>query len=811
MSKSNNDFLSRYSAIGRNNCDNQSGGEKVCWDNAYIIGRVEKRRNWFISKYLSLLASAFIGAFLLIYFAPEVVWADYFYPSGETVNCNIAQSTSVTVNRLPENIVKDDSITYDSHLVVGYSADFPQNHTITDIADITYPDARRYLGVADRVSAPPDAVLDVGYFVFNYSGHQVDVVNGYFFFSKTDQLGDWGRFGVQGPTRSVSYLINGSWVTKVGKTIYKDNWGSWPVSSFSAPPSGLLIGQMTLGEPIQYETTGVSYAINESGEVIVNISVIVRNVAGYDVSNIEYKHGLFNEIFSLSSYGNINDNWEIEYSINLGKNYGKRINIGQPEIVVNSMHTECLLEAGQSWSSTDPDTRSIVTYRDDQNAGAWLGAQIDLTTQPSGDSMCITMIPYTKHLKTLYIDVLPQLRTEITLSDNDELSAKTLNTFVGQTYLADVSVVDTVVDGSNIEARISFDEDKIFILDTCGGRIVGEEVIWENLNIPKDEEWSCELSIVSKEIAQNLVFDIFAEIHDDGVESNLDSAIVNVGDLPKVTVEKTMNSDNENGIINATVSFIIQGLGDGRSIVAKDMCEDCPETYDYIGEIPLREAFYPMTYLVQNVSNEAKNVDQKFNSEKNIGLAEENGERNGGNPEVDSTGKTYLLSFRYIVDEEYARGIPRLINNCFIVYASDINDSENMSDLDQHNTEIAKSCVNIMITVDGAIIMPDWEVVPQDIAQEDLPDQSLLPDVGQDILSFFDDIRGSLINNQLSEDSDSITLIEQIQNLPYLLFENSLEYSGFAFTDKAKWVIFILLISFVAVILFLVRKKIIKR
>lgn len=760
-------YKNRYFVIGKClNC-NRNLGRSV------FIGEPIKKRNWLVSKYLSVILVSFIFA-CVISLTPKTVKADYFYPSGDTVNCNIAQSTSITVNRLPENIDKDDSISYDSHLVVGQYVDFPQNHTITDIADITYPDARRYLGVADRVSAPPDAVLDVGYFVFNYSGHQVDVVNGYFFFSKTDQLGDWGRFGINGPTRSVSYLINGTWVNKVGKTIYKENWGSWPVSSFSAPPRGTLIGQITLGEQIQYDTTGVSYEINESSEIVANITVIVKNIAGYDLTDLEYRHGTFSEQFALSKNGEAGDTKEINYSLNLGRNYGRQIDIGRPAIINNSQHTECLLEAGQNWNSTNPDTRSIVTFRSDQNAGSWLGSQIDLNTEPSGDSMCITMIPYTKHLKSLYIDVLPQLSSEITLSDNDEISTKSLSTFVAQTSVVNITVADTIIDGKEIKIALDFKKENIRFLDTCGGRIYGDSVIWDEVSIANNAVWSCNLTFVSENVAEDVNFNVFARIDELDVESNHDNAIVDIGELPKVNVEKSMQYDVESKKIIATVSFEVDALGDGRSIILSDVCDNCPENYEYLGNVPLNEVYYP-------------------------------------------TNENYLLKFEYLLDAQDLSELPKIVNNCFFVHASDFDDSEGSSEAGRHNIEIAKSCISLALTIDGGEILPDWETLPQNISEDVLPDQLLVPETDEGILSFFSNLEDAISNggnwgNDCGSNSQTFSgFVDNIADLPYLLFENTLANSGFAFSENIKIALFSALILIVAcvtgVILWASRRK----
>lgn len=152
-------------------------------------------KNTFTATKLKLFILS-IGIFLSTFslFSAQSVLADSFYPDGNVDDCNFAIATSVSYKSLPNNCSTNSCLAFNNGDVYGESGSYPENHVFTNVADITYPDAHRYRGVADRIGVPPNTQVDVGFFVYNYAGHSITPLSAYLFvliFEVGVHFGNW--------------------------------------------------------------------------------------------------------------------------------------------------------------------------------------------------------------------------------------------------------------------------------------------------------------------------------------------------------------------------------------------------------------------------------------------------------------------------------------------------------------------------------------------------------------------------------------------------------------------------------------------
>jgi len=225
----------------------------------------------------AIFANTFVG--LLPILTTEVN-ADSFYPSNDALNCNFAMATSVSYRSLPSNSTSAGGMSYNSGQVYGASGNYPETHRITDVADITFPDAHRYRGTADRVAVPPNTRIDVGFYVHNYSGHTITAHNGHLFVSRANtDLGDWGRLGAGGSYANVNHIYAGENRTRSGRRIQTGNIGTYPANPISNTPLGRTIYSFTTIQPMQIQSRTASPEFLGGGNLRIRYDLTVRNTS----------------------------------------------------------------------------------------------------------------------------------------------------------------------------------------------------------------------------------------------------------------------------------------------------------------------------------------------------------------------------------------------------------------------------------------------------------------------------------------------------------------------------------------------------
>lgn len=434
-----------------------------------------------------LLSNLLIG--LLPIFTTEVK-ADSFYPSGDGQFCNFGMATSVSYRSLPANSTAPGGMSYNAGLIYGESGNYPETHRITDVANLLFPDARRYRGVADRIAVPPNTQVDVGFYVHNYSGHTITAHNGYLFVSRANtDLGDWGRLGAGGNYGSTSFLFAGQTVNRSGRIIQTGNLGTYGTNTISNPPLGRTIYSFTTIQPIQIQSRTATPEFLGGGNLRIRYDLTVRNVSQYNLPNINVLDNLpSGETFNQTVTFSPGQTRTFTYYANMGDSYPVTIT-NTPAVVSDpNRHKEEAAIGTNEYTDFNGESRTIIVDRDDAGAPAdWRGRQPDFSAHPAGDYFLVELLPYTIRSNNTTVNVPPNLLIEKLVSDDDETQVKVNASSPAEEITYDVSVRNTGGNATGVVVVDDYDQSLLEILDADGGTDNGDTITWNVGNLNNQE------------------------------------------------------------------------------------------------------------------------------------------------------------------------------------------------------------------------------------------------------------------------------------------------------------------------------------
>lgn len=457
-----------------------------------ILGNIYRKK--FRQKLFSLVtvfaifANTFVG--LLPILTTEVS-ADSFYPSNDALNCNFAMATSVSYRSLPSNSTSAGGMSYNSGQVYGASGNYPETHRITDVADITFPDAHRYRGTADRVAVPPNTRIDVGFYVHNYSGHTITAHNGHLFVSRANtDLGDWGRLGAGGSYANVNHIYAGENRTRSGRRIQTGNIGTYPANPISNPPLGRTIYSFTTIQPMQIQSRTASPEFLGGGNLRIRYDLTVRNTSQYNLSNIRIIDDLpSGETFDQTENFNSGQTRTFTYYANMGSSYSTNITNSPARVQDPNRHKEEAAIASNSLLSSNPESRTLIVDRDDAGApSGWTGRQPDFSAYPNGDYFYIELLPYTIRSGNTTTNVPPNISVEKVVSDDDETRVENNDARPDQEITYDITVRNTGGNATGVTLVDDYEENYINILDADGGNDNGDTITWDIGDLRNQEE-----------------------------------------------------------------------------------------------------------------------------------------------------------------------------------------------------------------------------------------------------------------------------------------------------------------------------------
>ncbi len=505
------------------------------------------------------------------------VEADNFYPGADGSDCDFAYAESLTVSSLPSGEVVDYNVSQVEGVV---DSGWISSHTLDSIATISYPYSQRELGVRDRVAVPPRSTVDIGMFVYNHTGHSVEVLKGYLFLSKNDGSGDFSRLGAVGYSDTdVVFTLRGHDMVKHGKVVELGNLGSYENHYY---PGGLAKGKkiysFEVEQPLRFVSQNIDYSFNSDKELLVEIEVEVENVSPYNLNNVFYKHRDF------SSYENF-DSGEVQhydYEFNLGKNYSHFVDLGRISIEDPNTQTECIVD-GRDWSDRgyNPDHWTLILARSDSNTpSGWTGNQGEWPTRPSGDSMCVTRIPYAFRSEDLSLDLDSDLNLESFLETDKGSNLKEADVVMNDIFEVDLSLTNRDARADSVEICTSYESDLVEILDSCGGEILDDRVVWSLDSLDYDSVWDCSLvykvKIFSSELSGE--YELISRAGEDsclgGVEEKnyLDFSLSSDIEIDKGVNNKVVQGGDEFCLDRRVVN---RGNGTLEDVILEIECNNC--------------------------------------------------------------------------------------------------------------------------------------------------------------------------------------------------------------------------------------------
>lgn len=480
----------------------------------------------------------------------QPVQADSFYPSGDANECNFAQATSVSYRGLPNNCTGANYVSYNSSQVYGESGSYPENHNFHDVADVTYPDAHRYRGVADRVGVPPNTRIDVGYYIHNYSGHTITADHAYLFVSRSNTAnGDWGRLGSGGTVSGIDYLYMGNWQTRDGRHVNLGNLGTYPANPLSNPPNGRTIYPFTTIQPIQIQSRTATPEFVGGGNLRIRYDLTVRNVSSYNLPNIRVIDDLpSGETFDQTVTFNSGQTRTFTYYANMGSSYSTNITNSPARISDPNRHKEEGAIAGSSIYDHNPETRTIIVNRTDSGApSGWTARQPDFVSYPQGDYYFIELIPYTVYSGNTTVNVPPNISIEKVVSDNDETRVESNDSRPAEEITYDITVRNTGGNATGVVVVDDYDEDMLDILDADGGSDNGNTITW---NIGNLQNQQTETFTIRARVTAPLAHGTYQAPNTVTVDSDQtnpidDSTQTNITAEVRMEIDKTVSDSDE--------------------------------------------------------------------------------------------------------------------------------------------------------------------------------------------------------------------------------------------------------------------------
>ncbi len=429
-----------------------------------------------LKKAVTLFFAVMASGVLQFIFLPGIqpVKADNFYSSGGNVDqCEFASTLGVQYNSLGSG-----GISWNGGDVQGQSGNWIQSNNMRTVADVTFPDAHRFENFGHYVAVPPNTRVDVGFFVWNYSGHDVTVDGVRLFTSLTDpSRGDITRLG--GGGNYGTFTANG-FGTRGGKAVMTGSPGTF---ANRTDYGGRIIYSFDTIQPMQYQSFSATPQWS-GGNLTVRYDLTLRNTSTYNLNNIR----VVDDLPSGATYDQTHNfsagqTRTITYFDNMGTNYPGVINNDPARVYDPNRHYERASDAYSGILDSNPETRPAFAMRDDSNAPSGWNAAQPSWGATGGGMFAVELIPYNFPTAAVSLNVAPQISHEKQVRDADEdwsngntitpsLTDSSLNEFDYRIQVTNNGGVTR--DG--VEVVDDYDQGLIEILDAAGGTDNGDTI-----------------------------------------------------------------------------------------------------------------------------------------------------------------------------------------------------------------------------------------------------------------------------------------------------------------------------------------------
>jgi len=440
-----------------------------------------------LKKIISLVIGAQILFLYFVFLPIKTVQADPFYPVGDMADCHFSSTIGVQYNSIGGN-----GVSWNSSDVSGVNGNWIQSHRFTDIANPYAPNAQRYIGIADKVSVPPNTQVEVGFWAWNYSGHWVNVPDVHLFNSRSDRsLGDVTRLGASGNYNTICWTINSTQLCRSGMVVNSGSIGGY---ADRGNEMGRVIYSFETIQPIQLVSFD-NYPVWARSNLRIRYDLVLENVSEYDLCNIRVVDELpSGEIYDENHCINAGETVTITYYANMPADYEYSTDNDPATIYDNNSHIETTSLPMAAADDNTPETRPSVPFRDDAGVPGWSGAQASWG-QISYGLYTVELIPYSFTTAPITSEVDPIIDHEKMLRHNDGEWTNE-STFTVDPEDPSRNEFDYRIRIWNDGARTidgilvidDYDEDLIEILDPAGGIDNGDTIVWDNLTLRHGEE-----------------------------------------------------------------------------------------------------------------------------------------------------------------------------------------------------------------------------------------------------------------------------------------------------------------------------------
>lgn len=319
-----------------------------------------------------------LPCFLFFFFFTSVVFADGFSDSGDISQNSFYSTISYALGEeLPEKIVVENGvITYQPFDIVVTSSYELFDIDVSSLFEDTVK--RRINSKGTYIALPPGTTVDILYHYWNESNYPINIEEiavaysrGHISFLR--YLTDFGNFtDKEYSLEPITMLSSGRWFTRKG--IFRRYAGleNIPVDAKGC----FLLDRFHIKLPLE-----ISKPVVKDIEGGVEITVSVKNTAGYPYNGISFEHGSFQEVLNFQK----NQEYLVKYQLNGEFENG---DLGSFVIKDNNIGRKCSV-LGNNFSNTfSVESVSLFSKRED---GGWVAGG---SMGPSIESFCMQRNPY---------------------------------------------------------------------------------------------------------------------------------------------------------------------------------------------------------------------------------------------------------------------------------------------------------------------------------------------------------------------------------------------------------------------------------
>lgn len=404
----------------------------------------------------------------------NIVKADYFYGSGgDPYYCAFAATFGVQYSSLGVGV------SYNGSQVQGWGAGSIQSTPVNAVTAINAHYGDRYDNMR-HVAVPPGSTVQVGYWVWNLTGHNVNVPRVDLFTSRSNpNEGNITRLGAGGGYSTVCDAVGSC---RSGNLIVIGDQGS-----FGSDPNGNAGGRVVYSfntiQPIQQ----VSYSATpewSGANLNIRYDLTLRNVSTYNVGNIRVLDSLpsgatYDQTHSLNAGETRTityyDNWNTSYPLNITNNV---------QIFDNNTYTESTSQTKANSLDLNPNAQTGLIWRDDHNAPSGWAAPQGTWASHNFSTFSVSIIPYNFTSSNATVNLSPSVQTTKTVSDSNETNVTNNTALNRENITYNVSVTNNGGRVNDVVVTDNYDQNFISINYTDGGTDNGDTLTW---NIPSLE------------------------------------------------------------------------------------------------------------------------------------------------------------------------------------------------------------------------------------------------------------------------------------------------------------------------------------